>query len=189
MVKGGSLDGMSKYGPVLVQHREECRGMSHRIELAALYPEMEEATIGRWLVVAGDTIAADQPIAELITDKVAYEYQSPVAGTLLATLAAEKSVVPVGTILAVIGDAGEQVADLEVLIAENQRLSAAREAALTAVLQATTEQSAPVAPASPVNRAVRATPAARRLARERGVDLASLSGTGPDGMITVDDIP
>ena len=161
--------------------------MAQPIVLDALYPEMEEATIGRWIVAEGQALDAGQPLAELITDKVAYEYQSPAAGTLLAILPAEKSVVPVGTTLAVIGDPGEAVDDLESLIAENRRLSAAREASLSAVIEATAAQTPP--PATSAGRAVRATPAARRLARERGVDLAMLTGTGPDGMITVEDIP
>lgn len=161
--------------------------MKQPIVLDALYPEMEEATIGRWMAAPGEAVAADQPIAELITDKVAYEYQSPAAGTILAILPAEKSVVPIGTILAVIGDPGEAVEELEALLDENRRLAAAREASLTAVLEATATQSA--APAVKPGGAVRATPAARRLARERGVELSTLTGSGPEGMITVEDIP
>jgi pyruvate dehydrogenase E2 component (dihydrolipoamide acetyltransferase) len=167
--------------------REDSNYMSEQIVLTALYPEMEEATLGRWRVTVGETVEEGQPIAELITDKVAYEYQSPAAGTVLAMLPAEKSVVPVGTVLAVVGRVDETVPELPQLLAENRRLSAAREASLTEILQATGAQSAPAA--SERGRAVRATPAARRLARERGVDLTTLTGSGPDGMISVDDIP
>lgn len=161
--------------------------MSYQIVLEPLYPEMEEATIGRWQVAVGDAVAEGDPLAELITDKVAYEYQSPAAGMILAVLPAEKSVVPIGTVLAVIGIQGETVADLAALEANNRRLTAEREAQLTAMQQATTEDiaSAPVA----ARAGVRATPAARRLARERGVELSTITGSGPDGMITVDDIP
>jgi pyruvate dehydrogenase E2 component (dihydrolipoamide acetyltransferase) len=160
--------------------------MAHILVLEALYPEMEEATIGRWLVAEGETVAADMPLAELITDKVAYEVQSPWAGVVLAQLPAEKSVVPVGTALAVIGAAGERVDNREALETENRRLAAEREAQLSALHAATGQVE--VKPAA-TGGAVRATPAARRLARERGVDLATLRGSGPDGMITVDDIP
>lgn len=161
--------------------------MAHPIRLDALYPEMEEATIGRWLAAPGEPVATEQPLAELITDKVAYEYLSPAAGILLAILPAEKSVIPVGTVLAVVGEAGESAGDLDALREENRRLAAAREASLAAVLEATGTP-APAAAARPGG-AVRATPAARRLARERGIDLAALAGSGPDGMITADDIP
>lgn len=162
--------------------------MAHTLSLDPLYPEMEEASIGRWLVQVGDTVTDGQPIAELITDKVAYEFASPIAGTLLAILPSEKSVVPVGTTLAVLGAPGETVPDLPALEAENRRLFAAREAALTETQLATTVQETTPA-ARPSGGQVRATPAARRLARERGVDLATLQGSGPEGMITVDDIP
>jgi pyruvate/2-oxoglutarate dehydrogenase complex dihydrolipoamide acyltransferase (E2) component len=148
---------------------------------------MEEATIGRWLVSVGDTVVVDQPIAELITDKVAYEYPSPGAGTVLALLPAEKSVLPVGSTLAVIGEPGAGVENLAELLAENRRLLSVREAALADIARATETMSAPTA--APVNtQAVRATPAARRLARERGIDLASVRGTGPNGMITAEDL-
>jgi pyruvate dehydrogenase E2 component (dihydrolipoamide acetyltransferase) len=159
------------------------------IVLSALYPEMEEATIGRWRLKPGDAVAPGQAIAELITDKVAYDLASEAAGTVLAVLAAEKSVVPVGTTLLVLGEKDEALAvqQLDEWQQENHRLSAAREASLIALTEAmTTDSATPVA--SPV-RSVRATPAARRLARERGVDLATVQGSGPDGMITADDIP
>lgn len=158
------------------------------ITLDPLYPEMEEATIGRWLVAEGDAVEAGQPLAELITDKVAFEFESTATGTVLARLPAEKSVVPIGSALLVIGMPGEWVDNRRELEAENRRLAAEREAALTALHEATT--AAPSAPSVNAGAGpVRATPAARRLARERGVDLATLRGSGPDGMITVEDIP
>lgn len=161
--------------------------MAHVLVLEQLYPEMEEATVGRWLVSPGDAVSAEQPLAELITDKVAYEYRSPAAGTMLAVLTPEKSVVPVGTALGVLGAAGEPVENLEELLETNRRLAAEREAKLLAVQQATAgEEPAPVARPGG---AVRATPAARRLARERGIDLATVKGSGPGGMITVEDLP
>ncbi|HEY3416019.1 MAG TPA: E3 binding domain-containing protein [Armatimonadota bacterium] len=160
--------------------------MVQRVILDPLYPEMEEATIGCWLVTPGQHVSEGQPVAELITDKVAYEYQCPLAGTILAVLVPEKSVVPVGTTLLVIGEPGEAVDDLEELTAENRRLAAAREASLREVHEVTTAQAAPP---SAGGGGVRATPAARRLARERGIDLAALTGSGPNGMITADDIP
>ena len=162
--------------------------MAHVLMLEQLYPEMEEATIGRWLVAEGEEIRADQPVAELITDKVAYEYQSPVGGKILVLLTPDKSVVPVGTALAVVGAAGESVDNLEELLERNRRLAAEREEQLRAIQQATGgEETTPAVPRQAG--AVRATPAARRLARERGVELSTLTGSGPGGIITVEDIP
>lgn len=161
--------------------------MVHVLVLEQLYPEMEEATVGRWLVSPDDAVSAEQPLAELITDKVAYEYRSPAAGTMLMILTPVKSVVPVGTALAVLGAAGETVEHIEELLETNRRLSAEREAKLLMVQQATAgDESAPAA--SRPGGTVRATPAARRLARERGIDLATVKGSGPGGMITVEDI-
>ncbi len=161
--------------------------MSQHCELEALYPEMEEATIGQWLVAVGDQVSPGQSIAELITDKVVYEYQSPAEGTVLLVLPPVKSVVPVGTVLAVIGAPGETVPEAGELEAQNRRLAAQREAQVAAVQEAATGSTAPVA--TPARQGVRATPAARRLARERGVDLAMIQGSGADGMITAEDIP
>jgi len=160
--------------------------MIHLLVLDPLYPEMEEATIGQWLVTQGAQVTEEQPLAELITDKVAYEYRSTIAGTVLAVLTAEKSVVPVGTVLAVIGGVGETVENLAELEAENHRLAAEREMQLAALRQATASETEPMT--APTRQAIRATPAARRLARERGLDLATIRGSGPDGMITVDDL-
>ena len=163
--------------------------MAQPIVLDALYPEMEEATIGRWLLAAGDEVVEGQPIVELITDKVVYEYQSPATGCLLALLPTEKSVIPVGTTLAILGFAGEDAGDLQPYLQENHRLAEAREANITAILEATGSEMPSASSAMNTGGNVRATPAARRLARERGIDLASLQGSGPGGMITVDDLP
>ncbi|MHB9025081.1 MAG: E3 binding domain-containing protein [Armatimonadota bacterium] len=159
--------------------------MVQRVILDPLYPEMEEATIGRWMVAPGEAVQEGQPVAELITDKVAYEYQCPLGGTILAVLAPEKSVVPVGTTLLVVGEPGEAIEGLEALMVGNRRLAAAREASLREVHEATAVQSPP-----PITGGggVRATPAARRLARERGIDLSTLTGSGPNGMITAEDV-
>jgi len=163
--------------------------MAHLLVLEQLYPEMEEATVGRWLIAEGDTVQADQPVAELITDKVAYEYRSPAAGTILVLLTSEKSVAPVGTVLAVAGAANEPIDNLQELLERNRRLANEREAQLRAVRQATVGEEAAAPAASRPGGVVRATPAARRLARERGVDLAAVRGSGPGGMVTIDDIP
>jgi len=159
--------------------------MGQAVILEQLYPEMEEATIGRWLVAEGDSVQEGQALAELITDKVAYEYSSPVTGIVSARLAAEKSVVPVGTALAVVGAADEP--QLAAWRDGNRRLAEEREEKLRALQQATAGVSANAGTSRAA--AVRATPAARRLARERGVDLSAITGSGPGGMITIDDIP
>lgn len=162
--------------------------MAQPIILDALYPEMEEATIGSWLVAVGDQLREGEPIVELITDKVVFELPSPGDGFLISLLTAEKSVIAVGTTLGMLGEEDEQPADEAAVQTENRRLAEEREANISAILQATgsvmnaeTDR--------PTSGAVRATPAARRLARERGIDLNTITGSGAGGMITVDDFP
>ncbi len=161
--------------------------MSTQIKLDALYPEMEEATIGKWLVIAGDVVASGQPIAELITDKVVYEFPSKVDGTMLEILLAEKSTAPVGVTLAIIGAAGE-AADTAAMRAENGQLITARETMLNTLHLATSAAPVVSAPSPSASNAIRATPAARRIARERNIDLSTVKGTGPGGMITEKDL-
>jgi pyruvate dehydrogenase E2 component (dihydrolipoamide acetyltransferase) len=161
--------------------------MAEALMLTPLYPEMEEATIGKWRVAPGDVVQEGDVVAELITDKVAYELASPFSGIMLAALVGEKSVVPIGTVLAAFGERGEQLPLLPTWQTENRRLTAARESALMALHEATAADG--MSPTATPTQSVRATPAARRLARERGIDLKSVQGSGPDGMITADDIP
>lgn len=162
--------------------------MAQSIILDALYPEMEEATIGRWLVAVGEQLREGEPIVELITDKVVFELPSPGDGFLLAMLTAEKSVIAVGTTLGLFGAIDEELTDTTAAQKENRRLADEREANISAILQATGSVTN-VESERPSTGAVRATPAARRLARERGIDLSTLTGSGAGGMITVDDFP
>ncbi len=135
--------------------------------LPKLYENMDEATIGKWLVAEGDTVALEQPIVELVTDKTTVEYESPLAGTLLKLYTPEKSVIPVGYILACFGSEGEEPPDVS---AENEALLTAHTAA--------------DAPKPPPKKAIeaqvrtqklRVAPAARMYAKEHEVDLEALA--------------
>src|SRR5690242_11169651 len=81
--------------------------MATEVNLPALGESVTEGTVTRWLKQVGDTVAVDEPLLEVSTDKVDTEIPSPVAGTLLEIKAAEDETVEVGAELAVIGDAGE----------------------------------------------------------------------------------
>ncbi|TDC26523.1 biotin/lipoyl-containing protein, partial [Kribbella albertanoniae] len=81
--------------------------MPTSVSLPALGESVTEGTVTRWLKQVGDTVAVDEPLLEVSTDKVDTEIPSPVAGTLLEIKAAEDETVEVGAELAVIGDAGE----------------------------------------------------------------------------------
>jgi pyruvate dehydrogenase E2 component (dihydrolipoamide acetyltransferase) len=124
-------------------------------------------------VTEGATVAEDDPLVEIQTDKATVEIPSPYAGTVLRILVAEGAVAPVGTVLVVIGEPGEAISG--------------GEPPKTATL-GSPAVAAPSAPSgSPAGRTA-ATPLVRRIAEELGVDLASLTGTGPGGRITEDDV-
>lgn len=162
--------------------------MAVAVTVDLFYTDMKEATVGRWLKAEGEEVAAGEPLVELITDKVTFELESPGAGTLRRIYFPEKSVVPVGCTLAVLGAPNEALPDYE---AQNRERIAAWEAE---VARERAEKSAAAGPrlVAGVGRAtrtdgVRATPSARRLAREHGIDLAQIPRPA-DGPITEKDV-
>jgi len=141
----------------------------YEFKLPDLGEGLTEGEIARWLVSEGQEIAEDDPLVEIATDKTTVEIPSPAGGTVAKILVAEGDVVPVGTVLVVIGDgaAGEPPPDAGPAPAPTAPRVGNR------LLQ---------------GEKVRATPLVRRLAEELGVDLASLTGTGPQGRITEQDV-
>ena len=143
--------------------------------------DMQEGTIVRWLKQEGDEVSRGEPIAEIETDKAIVEMEAFATGVLLKTVVGEGETVPVGQTIAVIGSPGEPLPDLASAPAAPTETEALTEApavleeAVAAEVSAATEQ-------------VRASPLARRLAEERGIDLARISGSGPGGRITRDDV-
>ena len=83
--------------------------MAYEFKLPDLGEGLTEGEVARWLVAEGDTIAEDDPLVEIQTDKTTVEIPSPAAGTVLRILVAEGQVAPVGAVLVVIGDEGEQL--------------------------------------------------------------------------------
>jgi pyruvate dehydrogenase E2 component (dihydrolipoamide acetyltransferase) len=147
--------------------------MPYEFKLPDLGEGLTEGEIARWLVAEGQEIAEDDPLVEIQTDKTTVEIPSPAAGTVAQILVAEGAVVPVGTVLVVIGaedaEAVPEVAAgaeprptrVEPLVRNEHKLGSER---------------------------VQATPLVRRLATELGVDLASLRGSGPNGRIVEADV-
>jgi pyruvate dehydrogenase E2 component (dihydrolipoamide acetyltransferase) len=142
---------------------------------------MESGTIVRWLKSEGEPVAQGEPLFELDTDKVTQEVEAEAAGVLLKIAVAEGEV-PVGQTVAFIGTEGEDVPD----VASATPSPPAPETPSNSLLQAK-EEPAPAVQASGNGR-IKASPLARRLARERGIDLATLRGTGPEGRIVADDV-
>lgn len=147
------------------------------VEMPKANENMAEATLERWLVREGQAVTKDQELCVIINEKATFPLPAPEAGTVLRLLAHERSVLPVGYVLCALGEPGEPVpAELE---ARNQRTLAAHRGATLAVAPSQAATTIASAGAS----AVRATPAARRVAKAAGVDLAAvvqtLSLTGP----------
>jgi 2-oxoglutarate dehydrogenase E2 component (dihydrolipoamide succinyltransferase) len=187
--------------------------MSENVVLPALGESVTEGTVTRWLKKVGDTVAVDEPLVEVSTDKVDTEIPSPFAGVIEQILVQEDETVEVGGVLAVIGSGSGSpaVADAPTAAPATQEV-----AAPAAVVQETVapvvaapvveapapavetpSYSAPAAPASTVAPAAAphtssepgyVTPLVRKLASETGVDLSGLNGTGVGGRIRKDDV-
>ncbi len=131
---------------------------------------IEQATITAWLRREGDTVAAGEMVVEMATDKGTLETEAPASGTLLKILAPENSTLPVGYIIAWIGQPGDELPDAtaenEAILAEFQRHSAGT---------GTGGRDRQAAGRGAERVRVRATPAARRIARERGLDLGEIA--------------
>jgi pyruvate dehydrogenase E2 component (dihydrolipoamide acetyltransferase) len=144
---------------------------------------MESGTIVRWLKAEGEPVEKGEPLFELDTDKVTQEVEAEAAGVLLKIEVAEGEV-PVGQTVAFIGAAGEDVP--AVAVAASVQEEEAAEPSESAPAPAT--EASPELTVASGNGRIKASPLARRMARERGIELAALRGTGPDGRIVAEDV-
>jgi pyruvate dehydrogenase E2 component (dihydrolipoamide acetyltransferase) len=155
--------------------------------------DMKEGTVVRWIKKEGDTVNKGEPLAEIETDKAVVEVEAFASGVLSKISVKEGTTVPVGQVIGVIGAPGETVAAPAAPAAQGQppAASSTRPAARASVAPAPagrTQAPAQGAAAGPDNGRIKASPLARREAETRGVDLAALTGTGPGGRITRDDV-
>ena len=152
--------------------------------------DMKEGTLVRWLKAEGEEVSIGEAVAEIETDKAVVEFESTEAGILHKLLVVEGDVVPVGQAVALVGAAGEEVSiDSEVApsdslpsVEEEQEIDEPTPAVDTGPSDVPVQE-------PPTNlQEVRASPIARRLAAERGVELSQVKGTGPGGRITKKDV-
>lgn len=188
--------------------------MSESVVLPALGESVTEGTVTRWLKNVGDTVAVDEPLVEVSTDKVDTEIPSPVAGVIEQILVQEDETVQVGAVLVIIGDgsgsapapaapAAEPVAEVAVAapVVETPVVQAPPVVAapvmaapvvqapvVTAPIVSAPVVAAPAVPAAPVSDAGYVTPLVRKLAAESGIDLTQVAGTGVGGRIRKDDV-
>ena len=175
------------------------------ITLPQLGETVTEGTITRWFKKVGDTIAADEPLFEVSTDKVDTEVPSPIAGTLTEIRVAEGETVAVGTVIAVVGGAGATPASAPVAApapaptpapapaAAPAPAPVATPAPAPAPAPVATPTPAPVAQSAPVAAPVvqsnkLLSPVVRRLVNDHGINIDALQGTGPGGRITREDV-
>ncbi len=159
--------------------------MATKVVMEALSPTMEEGRIASWLKHEGDTVEAGDILAEVETDKAIMELQARGHGVLRKILLAEGGTTEVGSLVAVIAAEGEDIADLLSGTGDGTG-TAERGEAPAAPTPEPRAVAAPVADGATAR--VKASPLARRLAAERGVDLAAVTGSGPGGRIVKRDL-
>ena len=162
---GGYINAEIAVGVILLVRRFD----KHLLNLTQRGEGLTEGEIARWLVQEGQDVAEDDPLVEIQTDKTTVEIPSPAAGKVARIMVGEGEVVPVGTVLVVIG--------------EDAEVPAPAEPATTPGAVTQGQSLGPVASGR-----VRATPLVRKIAQELDVDLADVVPTGPNGQVTEADV-
>lgn len=161
--------------------------MPIELKMPALSPTMEEGTLARWLVKEGDSVSSGDLIAEIETDKATMEFEAVDEGVISQILVAEGTDgVKVGTVIAMIQGEDEGAAPAKV--APTPPTTAKAEAPVVAPPPPPVAAPAPAAPAKVAGDRIKASPLARRIAADKGVELAGLTGTGPNGRIVKADV-
>ncbi|WP_313335389.1 pyruvate dehydrogenase complex dihydrolipoamide acetyltransferase [Sphingobium yanoikuyae] len=168
--------------------------MSKTIQMPALSPTMEEGTLAKWLVKEGDKVSSGDLLAEIETDKATMEFEAVDEGTVAKILVSEGAEgVKVGTVIAIIAEEGEDVAEAAASggaapAPKADAVPAKAEAAAPAAKADPVPAKAAAPAAAPAEGRVKASPLARRLAEAKGVDLAAVAGSGPNGRIVKADL-
>lgn len=142
--------------------------MATQLTMPKLGLSMKTGTVGKWLKNEGDAIKKGDALVEVMTEKITNKVESPAEGILLKIIARKGDKLPIGGLMGIIGEAGEDISAL-----------------LTAVPAAS---SAGARPQMAPGQKVKISPAARKLAEENGIDYTLVTGTGPEGRITREDV-
>ncbi len=165
--------------------------MAIEVTMPQMGADMTEGTLLKWVKQVGDSVKRGEVIAEIETDKATIELEAYESGTMIKLVAQEGDVVPVGDVIALLGEPSEAVPDVE-------RKPPAEKPARRAIEPEVKERAAAGAPPAPApagvstatetDGRVRISPVARRIAREAGLDVSALRGSGPDGRILRRDV-
>ena len=168
--------------------------MATELKMPQMGYDMEEGTVVRWLKEEGSTVVRNEPVAEIETDKAVVEFESEAEGVLLRIVASEGSIVPVGETIALVGLEGEEADNVPSAgSTESTDSDTAKQEELTSEserhevqepIRNTTQESSESIPTT----RILATPVARRIADELGIDLKQVAGSGPGGRITKKDV-
>ena len=173
--------------------------MADEVKLPRLGQGMESGTIVKWLKAEGDQVEKGEPLYELDTDKVTQEVEAEASGVLLKITVAEGEA-DVGTTIAVIGEQGEDVSAIAAAatpqVAETTQEEGSpgfarqpeRERAPEVTAAEQVAEARPIEEGNGAGAGIKASPLARRIARERGIELGSLKGTGPEGRVVAEDV-
>lgn len=166
--------------------------MATELKMPQMGYDMEEGTVVRWLKEEGSAVNRNEAIAEIETDKAIVEFESDSEGVLLKIIAPEGTVVPVGQTIAVIGDEGEETDNISILDLRPPE-EAKSEPTKNATPPTEPQESTPALSVTKEDSEVStgrilSTPIARRMAEERNIDLSYISGSGPGGRITKNDV-
>ena len=166
--------------------------MISEVTMPSMGADMTEGTIVKWLKAEGDQVGRGDKLAEVETDKTVVEMEAYAEGLLRKIVVSEGSLVQVGAVIAFIGDADDDIPEVATAAPAAEAASEAP-AATPAPVAPTPEpvqQAAPAPVAVPASQGgrIKASPIARKIAEEKGVDIAAITGTGPGGRITKSDV-
>jgi pyruvate dehydrogenase E2 component (dihydrolipoamide acetyltransferase) len=164
--------------------------MATDVLMPRLSDSMEEGTVLKWIVQPGGEVKRGEPLVEIETDKANMTYEADTDGVLIEVVAAEGETLPIGQVIARIGAAGEEpVSSEQGAVSRDEAPAEEAEPEPEPVAAAPeTRDPRPETPAGDGNGRVKASPVARRMAREMGVELAALEGSGPGGRIVKADV-
>ena len=168
--------------------------MATELKMPQMGYDMEEGTVVRWLKEEGSTVVRNEPVAEIETDKAVVEFESEAEGVLLRIVASEGSIVPVGETIALVGLEGEEADNVPSAgSTESTDSDTAKQEELTSEserheVQEPIRNITQESPEGTPTTRILATPVARRIADELGIDLKQVAGSGPGGRITKKDV-
>lgn len=155
--------------------------MAEQVLMTALSPTMEEGTIVAWNKKEGSTVSAGEVLCEVETDKATMDYESTQEGTLLKVIRGDGSTARVGEVIAILGEKGEDIAGLVAEATVPEAVAPEPPAPASSSPAGSRGSSAPETP-------TRASPLARKMAVDRGIDIAQVPGTGPAGRVVKRDV-